>query len=480
MSDWYVEKCSESISMLLDGKAYKRDAVGGGVRGERLIAGSRAEGLAIEERWGHPGSDEDNMILYGGHLGVHVPQGRQPPGRAALLRYKPDGCPVAYCKVQVTDAQAFVGVKVYSDQLDAGCIHRSKGVDWLHVHNLLKRIKGGVQSISGPAGQSRDGFSEYVPTLVCSDAHPDMDREYMHRPRHGWPSPQQLKVIKQFPLLLVLTGHKLSSEFPLQTRFSWSHSEMELIITLPLKIKQVYVALKYAFKRLMKNFRKTDITVDGRSQMGSFHLKMTFLNHLERRPPTMIGTQLDLMLGLLSDLNGYLKNGKLPHYFLPDCNLLTTVGLEERRIACEVIQHIVSDPLRAILTCPTAPWEIYGEVQPDVLVAAFHQVSSHPTCVSSCGHLLQLLGHLDETRLGRYRRQLEWDMRDGRSVSCRAGPAGLVDMLRQHIQTYVADIWNHKIYRIHILTYSWEVNIFSWFPHFFHSLLTKILLHYVN
>ena len=391
-----VKRIRARLSSLRDGSAYAGDGRGG-VGSRWVTSGSEAEGLAVKDGWGHPEADQDNMQLLGGPLGVHMPQGHHSPGRA-VLRYRPEGCPPAYCKIEVTDVQGIIGVM--DGRLDAGCVRRSKGVAWLHIDNTMKQIQSDSENISGPAGQLIDGSLEFVPALVCSDPHPDMDRNYLHRPRRGWPSSQQLEVIKQLPMLLVLTGHKLShpAEIPLQARFSWSTSEMVLIMELPDYIKQVYIAVKYAFKRFLKVFRGSDGPVQGRSAVGSYYLKMALLYSLEKRPPTMIGSQLCLMHGLLSTLDGYLVAGNLPHYFLPNCDLLKTVHLEERRLARDVIQHILSDPLRAILTCPTNPEEVYGEVPPDTLVAAFHLVSSHPTCAMSREVLLGLLGRLDEER----------------------------------------------------------------------------------
>ena len=424
-----MKENSALLPRVRDGSVYARDREDG-VENEQLTAGSKGEGLAVEKRWGHPEADTDCMVLFEGPLGVHVPQGHHPPGRA-VLGYRPEGCPPAYCKIEVTDVQGLMGVSVWGKRLDAGCVHRSEGVAWLHTHNTLRRMHRD-SDISGPAGQEFGG-AEYVPTLVCSDHHPYMDRDYLHRPRRGWPSTQQLEVITQSPMLLVLTGHKLSppDQIPLQARHSWSHCEMELIITLPLYIKQIYIAIKYVFKRLIKRFRGANVAADGRSTVGSYYLKTVFLRLLENRPPTMIGSQFGFMLCLLSDLDGYLKAGNLPHYFLPECNLLATVGPEERRLARDVIRLILYDPLHAILTCPTNPYEIYGKVQPDTLVAAFRQLSSDPTSVSSREHLLRLLHHLDETRRERYQWQRGRDEEE--NVSGRPELRGLVEMLRKQI-----------------------------------------------
>ena len=142
----------------------------------------------------------------------------------------------------------------------------------------------------------------------------------------------------------------------------------------------------------------------------------------------MITSPFSLFLDLLHELNTYLKGGKLPHYFVAQCNLLETVEDGELRIAQQVIKEILSDPLNALLTSPTAPQEIYGEVHPDYLVSAFSRVFSQPTCEQSWRDLSDLLARVDERRRQRYREQCE---RDGRRVSGRAELTGLVDMLKQ-------------------------------------------------
>ena len=437
-----VKSNRKLLSSLREGWMYGRDGWNS-VHMGRLIAGSRAEGLAIEDGWGHPAADMDNMKLLVGPLGVHVPHGRQHQRRSAL-RYRPDYCPSAYCKIEVTDVQTIKKVNVWGSQrLDPECFKRSEGVDWLHTNNMLRRIQG--RNINGPAGQSPNGLYENVPTLVCSDAHPALDLQYIRRHRHGWPSSQQLDMIKRLPKLLVLVGHRHCGEFPLQARISWSHAEMKLTMSIPLIIKQVYIALKYVFKCFMVNRYSTTAT-DGRSHIGSYHLKTVFLHHLESIPHGKMSSQFNFMVELLSALQDHIKTGILPHYFLPECNLLTTVGPEERDIACNVIHHIRSDPLRAILTCPIQPQNIYGEVQPDALVTAFHRLLHCPTCVRSHDDLQQLLSYLDERRLLRYNLQKEQDDTNSLfhgKVHGRDELTGLVEMLHKRIYRLFCLEWVH-------------------------------------
>ena len=395
-----------------------------------LYAGSRAESLTMEEGWGHPLVDFDGMDLYGGPLGVHVPHSHHPP-RSAGLVYRPEGCPPAYTKIEVGNGEALkkVNIRRYGGRVPGSeCIHREGNHQWLHAQNTLLAISGREKdgNISGPAGQLDGGLYEVVPTLICSTPHPSMAEDYLGRNRKCWPSQQQLEYIARMPMLLVLVGHKTSEEFPYQARISWSHIEMHLIAELSETIKQVYVAVKCFFKRALKPRLQNIGTAFGRSHVNSYHLKTVLLHHIENVTPPKITSQFQLALDVLQNLDRHIESGQLPHYFLPECNLLETVGQEERDIARQAIKEILSDPLTALLTSPTSPREIYGDITPGDLVEAFRDVSSHPDCVRSCQHLRQILTRLDEWREERFREQLQEDMH--RHTSTRSSLRGLVAM----------------------------------------------------
>ena len=236
-----------------------------------------------------------------------------------------------------------------------------------------------------------------------------------------------IKYILQMPMLLVLVGHKGSpeSEFKQQARMSWSHLELKLIQELPESVRQGYIACKYVMKRFLKAHRGLNEAVYGRSRVCSYHLKVVFLRFLEKRPPSQIASPFGLFLDLLHELDEYLKVGELPHYFLAECNLLETVADDERGIARQVIANILSDPLSALLTSPTYPHQMYGEVCPNDLVTAFHMVSSHLTR-EQYWNLSELLAHIDESRRLRLKEQQKVDERSGVS-----GQTGLADMLKQ-------------------------------------------------
>ena len=271
---------------------------------------------------------------------------------------------------------------------------------------------------------------DLVPTLVAN-AHPPAIEDYLKRPRGEWPTPEQLHEVQQMPLCVVLVGSKVSQNSDKEARHSWSPSEMLLISRLPIYIKKGLIAAKFTYKHCVKINRGGNVTDDGRSHVGSYHLKTTLLNHLEKTPPSKINSAFHIMMNVFHDLCMYIKRGNLPHYFLPECNLLATVGEDERKIALQTIQDIVCDPITTILKCPAEPTKIYGDICPDDLVATFHGISAHPCSVRRQEDLAHLLSRLDKWRDWCYDRLLETDRSYvvTNRVSGRPELTGLLDML---------------------------------------------------
>ena len=405
------------MSLLERGALYHHEGYEGAFR-----SGSRGEGLAMASQRGHPAADLDFMYLRGGPLGVYVAGEPQLRGDSCL-DFCPEGCPAAYCKLEVTD---LTGLRKSTLDLlgarwcDNSCIDVSNGRQWMNTYNAVLKMKESVNltrsdpTVASPAAKSDRWNIDTVQALVCSGPHPDLHDEFRLRPRESWPTESLIKYILQMPMLLVLVGHKGSpeSEFKQQARMSWSHLEQKLIQELPESVRQGFIAFKYVMKRFLEVHRSPNDDVDGRSCVSSYHLKSVFLRFLEKRNPSEIISPSALFLCLLRELDDYLKVGKLPHYFLYQCDLLETVGDDERGISRLVINDILSDPLKALLTSPTDPKRIYGEVRPDDLVIAFPRVSSRLTG-EHYWNLSELLACVDERR---------------RLV---AGQAKLVDMLQQ-------------------------------------------------
>ena len=416
----YVNRNAAVMSSLLSGKKYRVADVG------LFTAGSWAESLAMEPKWGHPPADRDHMVLHGHILGVDIPTGCTPCG-AASLKYHPEGSPPAYCKLEVTDLPALKKILYKEHTGGHRCTTYAGGRHWLDTYQTVRLTRDIDETVSGPAQQY--GLDEYIFTLVCSDPHPDLQREFYHRYHHQWPPAHVIKCILQLPMLLVLVGHKPSKNFKREARISWSHCEIKIMQELSESVRQGYIACKYVLKRFLTVHRSQTKAGDGRSRVGSFHIKTVFLHYLEKRPPQMITSSFGLFMDLLNDLDRYLEVGKLPHYFLSECDLLVTVDSEERRIARQAIQAILSDPVTALLTSPTQPHQIYGEVRPDALVNSFQRVVTNPTCQRSWQGLFVLLARVDHCRHKRYLSQQRLD--ESLNVSGRPEMTVLIDALRQ-------------------------------------------------
>ena len=407
-----------------------------------LRAGSRPEGLCVEEHWGHGEADRDIMSLIGDDLGVYVvPPGQQPPEDATLV-YTPHQCPAAYTRLQVLHKDRLLraiiegsssygrsDLSVSAPEVQQ-CVVSEGGRLWLHSRHTLEAMQRYTEAISGPAGQLRGGLYESVTSLVCSGPHPAM-ASYKERPRKHWPSPALLDALMQQPMILVMVGPKDAQDSYLMFRVSWSALELILISSLGLWLKQGYVCFKYTVKSVLRALRPKDSVREGRSQVGSYHLKTVFLRHLEEHPPQQEGSPFQLMLDLCQDLQHYLLMGCLPHYFLPGCDLLRTVGEEERQYALQAVGQVIADPIVAILNSPSEPEHIYGpHHSPDDLIRCFREVSSLPSCPERRECLRRLLRHLDDHREGLHREQLR---RDGHWVSGRPGLVRLADYLKEQI-----------------------------------------------
>ena len=452
LTDAGVSSNVAAIAELRSGMAYRRDAWS-----RKLTAGSRAEGLALESNWGHPPVDTDIMFPYGGSLGVYMPEGHS-LRQNACLEYHCERCPPAYCRLEVTEARALKKYVIrwhthswWQKTTSARrCIHRSGERHWLDTFRTVRVMKGKYETVSGPARQR--GLDEYVTALVCSEAHPNLEREFRQRSRGHWPPTKLIEDILQLPMLLVLVGHKHSRYFKRQARISFSHCEIRLIRELSESVRQGYLSCKYTLKRFLAAHRRQTKAGDGRSLVGSYHIKTVLLHYLEKIPPHMITSSFRFFVDLLHELNHYIEMGKLPHYFLAECDLLETVNGEERHIARQAIQRILSDPLTALLTSPIYPQQIYGEVHPDVLVNRFQRIANHLACEQTWKDLSVLLARLDECRQQRYQKQ-EWDERN--TVYGRPGLIGLVDKLKQ-----IQNSWSHTII-FRISTYIFSTFFFT-------------------
>ena len=170
MPDIERHENAAALSRLASGEAYH-------VTGDPwFIAGSRAEGVAMEPWWGHQAADVDFMGLYGAQLGVYLPQGHEIGNHRACeitpsssndtrgiscLEYDAEGCLPGYTRLRITNTQALKELHM----VDARSVEESAGHHWLNTVSLNEAILRSdfdknepdpeykTTGISGPAGQ---------------------------------------------------------------------------------------------------------------------------------------------------------------------------------------------------------------------------------------------------------------------------------------------------------------------------------------
>ena len=336
MSDTDIRHNEHVISELKSGWEYRAGW------GWNLITGSRAEGLTLDNYWGHENADENLILLHGGALGVCVDGGQQPRG-GSCLDFCSEGCPPGYCKLQISDLNGLMKSEVFCKKwLKYDCIEGSDSAKWLNMHHVVDCIRNcATDNVINSEPAKLSHYTDRVDTLVCSDPHPDLHNEFRNRTRGPWPTANMINDLLQLPMILVPVEHKRLQEFKFLAKMSWSHLECKLIKELPEKVRQGYIACKYIFvKRFAGASKGQNLAGDNKTHIGSYHIKCVFLHFLDKYPPSSITSPFKLFLDLLTHLQDYLQVGKrLPHYFQAQCDLLESVGNDERHLAIQVIKH---------------------------------------------------------------------------------------------------------------------------------------------
>ena len=227
-----------------------------------------------------------------------------------------------------------------------------------------------VHTLQGPAyshgfNDEIEHFStDHIVTLMCCGPLSCMKLFYRRQRSAHWPNRHTMEKLTNIPGMLVCTGHKLFSEEDqkLQFRFSFSTQEQLLARDMPQWVKQGYIAFKYTIKTHLDKARQFSIVSAGRRNICSYHLKTVLLWTLERPDAWKKPCPFYFMMLLLEHLNAYLQPQPpfLPHYFLPECNLLETTDTDDVYLALCIIYDIQQNPVTAIINAPTSPGQLYG------------------------------------------------------------------------------------------------------------------------
>ena len=187
--------------------------------------------------------------------------------------------------------------------------------------------------------------SDTVVALACTDW-PECAQEWLSRRRiHGWPSKELIKQCKSLGFIVVFACHPASDEKQFQWRISFSHQERLLVTQFNSVQLKCYILLKIIKKELIKQYIKEDT-------LTSYHLKTCMLYILENTPTELWVPEnlVGCVIMCLRQIRLWIRDEKIPNYFIPGENMLDRITKPELRQTLAVrIDWILNCALRDVL-----------------------------------------------------------------------------------------------------------------------------------
>ena len=168
--------------------------------------------------------------------------------------------------------------------------------------------------------------SDTVVALSCTDW-PECAQEWLSRRRiHGWPSKELIKQCKSLGFIVVSACHPASDEKQFQWRISFSHQERLLVTQFNSVQLKCYILLKIIKKELIKQYIKEDT-------LTSYHLKTCMLYILENTPSELWVPEnlVGCLIMCLRQIHLWIRDEKIPNYFIPGENMLDRITKPELR-----------------------------------------------------------------------------------------------------------------------------------------------------
>ena len=296
---------------------------------------------------------------------------------------------------------------------------------WLSsVKSMQKRCQVDLSKapVSGPSQAYR--AYDLVPALLCAAPFPGSvatsDKWY----KVAWPSNELCDAIANIPGVLVAVGHSLSANTDIEWRTSWSIPELLLAETIPAWAKQGYRAFKYTVNTTLKRERMAKGNTRGRGKVGSYHMKTVLYISLQNPKPWNYKCPYELFIFLLRKLKHHLRTGKLPHFFIPECNLFQTTPQAELDLAIQCVKQIISDPVIALLKSPLVNHEVYGKwpwvfgerSRRVILIELFSSIRIKQLSEEGTHLLRQTVQQVDLCRRQKYLKQRKFDIERGIST----------------------------------------------------------------
>ena len=187
--------------------------------------------------------------------------------------------------------------------------------------------------------------SDIVCALSCTDW-PECAQEWLSRRRiHGWPSKELIKQCKSLGFIVVSACHPASDEKQFQWRISFSHQERLLVTQFNSVQLKCYILLKIIKKELIQQYIKEDT-------LTSYHLKTCMLYILENTPSELWVPEnlVGCLIMCLRQIHLWIRDEKIPNYFIPEENMLDRITTPELRRKLAVrIDFILNCAIRDVL-----------------------------------------------------------------------------------------------------------------------------------
>ena len=206
-----------------------------------------------------------------------------------------------------------------------------------------------MHQVEGPAihldAVKGHASSDLVYALSCSDW-PKCARKWLSRRRiHGWPSKELIKQCKSLGFIVVSACHPASDEKQFQWRISFSHQERLLVTQFNSVQLKCYILLKIIKKELIQQEIKEDT-------LTSYHLKTCMLYILENTPSELWVPEnlLGCLIMCLRQIRLWIRDEKIPNYFIPGENMLDRITKPELRLKLAArIDWILNCDIRDVL-----------------------------------------------------------------------------------------------------------------------------------
>ena len=162
---------------------------------------------------------------------------------------------------------------------------------------------------------------------------PSPAEEWVHRQRR-WPSEEFVQWLTDLPCHII--AKTISQEDDQTWRFSFSRQELEITSFMPENARMSYVALKFIFKKYLKQLN---------SGLKSYHMLTLFLWFLESKETDfwMENSLKEITEELVKYVSSRIRSEEIPHYFIRTINLANLiVGSQHLHRSADKLNEIVA------------------------------------------------------------------------------------------------------------------------------------------